>query len=143
MDTERGRLSAREEERLAQFAAAFEHVGAREYAVLTPPLDDKATRDALLVADGALGHGRRRQAVRSAIAEFLVWATHAYAKGQGLPGVTYLDHSIPGRPEDRVRFLASLERAVLAIVLWEELTDDDLGALLGPWGPFVEGAGIG
>lgn len=142
MSTGRGRLSAREEERLGRFAAAFEHVGAREYAMLASPLDDEATHSAMRLADEALGQGRRRQAVREAVAEFHGWAAHAYSKGQGLPGVTYLDHSIPGRPQDRVHFLASLERALLAVVLWDDLSDDDLGALLGPWGPFVESAGI-
>jgi hypothetical protein len=42
-----------------------------------------------------------------------------------------------------VRFLGSVERAVVALILWDELEDDDRIALLGPWAlsviPSIEG----
>jgi hypothetical protein len=44
-----------------------------------------------------------------------------------------LFQSLPDRPEDRVRFLRSVERAVVAVILWDELSDGDRDALLGPW----------
>ena len=42
------------------------------------------------------------------------------------------------RAEDRARLAASVERAVVGLILWDELPDAALGALIGRWAPFVE-----
>jgi hypothetical protein len=52
-----------------------------------------------------------------------------------------LFQSLPDRAEDRVRFLATVERAVVGLILWDELGEDDLAALLGPWSAVVEPTG--
>jgi hypothetical protein len=36
-----------------------------------------------------------------------------------------------------VRFLASLERAVVALILWDELSEESRMAMLGPWTDLV------
>ncbi len=135
-------LSAKEQERLARFAAAFERLGASDYALFASPGTDEHTRRATDAAETAIGSGPRRQAVRSAVGEFTDWAARGYAHGQGLPGTSHLQQSFPDRADDRVRFLASLEHAILAVILWEELREEELGALLGPWAEIVDQAGI-
>jgi hypothetical protein len=53
-----------------------------------------------------------------------------------------LFQSLPDRAEDRTRFLQSVERTVVALILWDELDDEDRAALVGPWAdllaPLVE-----
>ena len=43
--------------------------------------------------------------------------------------------------EDRARLAASVERAVVGLVLWDELDEKDLATLIGRWAPFVDGEG--
>ena len=64
-------------------------------------------------------------------------ATVAYARRFSLPDTILLFQSLPDRAEDRVRFLGSVERAVVGLILWEDLEPDDLAALIGPWGAYV------
>jgi len=135
-------MTAKERERLGRFAAAFERIGAGDYALFASPGTDEQARRAIGAAESVIGSGHRRRAVASAIGEFTDWAARGYAHGQGLPGTSHLQQSWPGRADDRVRFLASLEHAILAVILWEELREEELGALLGPWAEIVEQAGI-
>jgi hypothetical protein len=50
-----------------------------------------------------------------------------------------LYQSLPDRAEDRVKFLTTVERAVVGLILWEELDADERAALLGPWGALLDG----
>ncbi|HET9680774.1 MAG TPA: hypothetical protein VFP19_01960 [Candidatus Limnocylindrales bacterium] len=125
-------LRADERRRLAEFASAFDRIDASMYVSLADrgePAVAAAKADAL----GRLGDARRRQAVRSAVAAFVNEATVAYSRRMTLTDTLMLFQSLPDRAEDRVRFLASLERAVVAIILWDELSAADRDALLGPW----------
>ena len=67
----------------------------------------------------------------------------AYARRTPLTDVLFMFNSLPDRADDRVRFLASVERAVVALILWDELEDADRVALLGRWSdsvlPLIEG----
>ena len=69
----------------------------------------------------------------AAVAAFVDEATVAYSRRMTLTDTLMLFQSLPDRAEDRVRFLASLERAVVAVILWDELSASDRDALLGPW----------
>ena len=46
--------------------------------------------------------------------------------------------TLPDRAPDRMRFLESVERIVVALILWDELAEDDRDVLVGPWAGLVE-----
>ena len=126
-----------ERERLQRFAAAFERLDASSYAMFADTPDQAAVDRAQLDAIARLGSGSRRDAVRAAVRVFVDEATVAYARRFSLPDTVLLFQSLPDRAEDRVRFLASVERAIVGLILWDELEPDDLAALIGPWGAVI------
>jgi hypothetical protein len=63
--------------------------------------------------------------------------TVAYSRRPSLTDTFLLFQSLPDRGDDRVRFLASLERAVVALILWDELSEESRMAMLGPWTDLV------
>lgn len=130
-------LSDAERDRLEAFAAAFDRLDAGSYSTFTETTESAEVRDAKQRAAGLIRSGQRRDAVRAAIAAFVDAATVAYSRRTSLPDTFLLFQSLPDRAEDRVRFLASVERAVVALILWEELEDSDRVALLGPWAESV------
>jgi hypothetical protein len=126
-------LRIAERQRLDRFATVFERLDASIYTTLADVGDQPAVERAQADASARLGQGSRRQGVRAAIAAFTNEATIAYARRMSLTDTLMLFQSLPDRPEDRVRFLRSVERAVVAVILWDELSDGDRDALLGPW----------
>jgi hypothetical protein len=130
-----------ERERLRRFANAFERLDAGSYSMFAAVPDLAAVDVAQRAALVRIPAGRRRDAVRAAVKVFTDEATVAYSRRWSLPEMLLLRQSLPDRAEDRVRFLASVERAVVGLILWDELDDDDLAALLGPWSAFVQGPG--
>ncbi len=135
-------LRPRERGRLEAFAQAFDRVDASQYLSLT----DVAPSDAVLDAQGRalelIGNGPRREAVRSAVEMFVDAGSQAYSRRMSLTDTLLLFQSLPDRAEDRSRFLSTVERAIVGLILWDELEPDDLGALIGPWGGFVESLGL-
>lgn len=129
-----------ERRRLERFAAGFELVDASAYATLAEARPDEAVRRAEREALAFLGNGPRKQAVRAAVEAFTEAATRAYARRTSLPDTIMLFQSLPDRAEDRVRVLASIERAVVAVILWDELPEAERDALLGPWARVAEQA---
>jgi hypothetical protein len=133
-------LTPLERHRLERFANAFDLVDASSYMTFVdarPSADlGRAQEDVL----HALASGPRRDAVRAAVDAFVHAGTVAYSRRTSLPDTLMLFQSLPDRAEDRVRFLASLERAVVAVILWDELSEDDRQALAGPWAVRVEAA---
>lgn len=128
-------------ERLARFAADFEDIDARDYVLFaTVPEDPSALDGAMARAAAALAYGPRRDAVLAAVARFESAAALGYSQRMSLSDTFLLFNSLADRADDRVRLVASLERAVVALVLWDELDDADLGALLGPWAELTERA---
>jgi hypothetical protein len=132
-------LRPEERARLERFALAFERLDAARYAIFADIPDKAAVDRAQEAALDRVGSGRRRDAVRAAVRAFVDEATVAYARRFSLPDTILLFQSLPDRAEDRVRFLASVERAVVGLILWDDLEPDDLAALLGPWSALVEG----
>jgi hypothetical protein len=136
-------LGAAERERLEIFAAVFDRLDAGSYSTFTETVESDDVRAAKEQAVALIGSGPRRDTVRAAIGAFVDAATVAYARRLPLPDTFLLFQSLPDRAEDRVRFLGSVERAVVALILWDELEDDDRIALLGPWAlsviPSIEG----
>ena len=132
-------LTSQERGRLQQFAATFERVSAGQYPMFTEMIVTDAIRDAQARAIRLIGSGRRKAAVRAAVDAFVDEGARAYSRRMSLTDTFLLYQSLPDRAEDRVRFLATVERAVVALILWDELDPDDRGALLGPWGALVPG----
>ena len=131
-------LRSDERQRLRRFAHAFERLDAGTYAMFADVPDQAAVDEAQVEAIARIPSGRRRDAVRAAVRVFTDEATVAYSRRFSLPDVLLLRQSLADRAEDRVRFLASVERAVVGLILWDELDEDDLAALIGPWGAFTE-----
>ena len=126
-------------QRLARFADAFERLDASGYALFaTDATGDEAIAHAMAAADGAIGHDTRRAAAAEVIASFRDWAARAYSSRLVQTDTVFLFQSLADRPEDRVRFAASLERGVMGLILWDELDPDDRAALLGPWATMAE-----
>jgi hypothetical protein len=136
--TELRDLRPPERARLERFALAFERLNASSYALFTEinlsPEAEAAQGRALEV----IGTGSRRNGIRAAVDAFVDYATTAYSNRTTLTDTFLMNQSLPDRAEDRVRFLATVERAVVALILWDELDEDDQAALLGPWGAFVD-----
>jgi hypothetical protein len=136
-------LAPAERLRLDGFATLFDRLDASQYATLTETSPNEAVESAKERAGVLVGRGgRRRDAVRAAIKAFTDAATTAYAGRMSLTDTLLLFQSLPDRAEDRTRFLQSVERTVVALILWDELDDEDRAALVGPWAdllaPLVE-----
>jgi hypothetical protein len=138
-------LRPEERGRLETFAAMFDRLDANSYSTFTEISESDDVLAAKQRATALIRTGPRRDAVRAAIAAFVDAATVAYARRMSLPDTFLLFQSLPDRAEDRVRFLGSVERAVVGLILWDELADADRVALLGPWGikviPLIEPKG--
>jgi hypothetical protein len=126
-------LQPRERKRLEHFATAYERLDASQYAQFANAVESDAVDRAQTRALGLVGSGPRRVAVRAAVRAFVEEATQAYSRRMSLPDTFLLFQSLPDRAEDRVRFLGSVERAVVGLILWDDLDDDDRVALVGPW----------
>lgn len=128
-----------ERARLARFATVFERLDASRYATLTEGFDTAEVEAAKATAlDRIGGSSRRRNAVRAAVRAFTDAATVAYADRMSLPDTLLLFQSLPDRAQDRLRFLGSVERVVVGLILWDELPEDDRDVLIGPWAALVE-----
>ena len=139
IDALRG-LRPAERARLERFAEVFDRIDASAYIQLAHAGEGEAIREAQDAAIQLIGSGQRRDAVRAAVAFFVDAATIAYSRRTSLTDTFLLNQSLPDRAEDRVRFLAGVERVVVGLILRDELDDDDLAALVGRWAPLVEDA---
>jgi hypothetical protein len=133
-------LSGPARDRLARFAVAFDRLDASEYVQFADEHGDpERLRAAMEAARTVAGSGRRMAALEDATASARDAAMRAYSRRQNLADTFLLYQTVPDTTADRARFMASLERAVVALVLWEDLEPDDLDVLVGPWAEIVEG----
>jgi hypothetical protein len=132
-----------ERQRLDRFARAFDRIDASAYSQLTDIGDAAAIRAAEQAALERIGTGARRDAVRAAVAAFVDAATVAYSRRTSLTDTFLLNQSLPDRAEDRARFAATVERAVVGLILWDELEPEHRAVLLGPWGSVAEAEASG
>jgi hypothetical protein len=129
-----GSLPAAARARLERFATAFDRLDAREYILYADTTaDEERIHGALEEARRIVGSGPRRGAVADAIASARDAASRGYSRRWNLADTFLLYQTVPDNADDRARFLASLERAIVGVVLWDELPPDDLDVLLGPW----------
>jgi hypothetical protein len=131
-------LRPAERQRLEAFARAFDHLDASSYPMFS---EQVVSDDVFAAQDRALellGSRARRSAVRAAIDAFVDAGTRAYSGRMSLTDTFLLFQSLPDRAEDRVKFLTTVERAVVGLILWDELDEEDRAALVGPWGAFID-----
>ena len=127
-------------ERLDRFAEAFGRLSANEYVLYaTGSHDDPGLAAARAAVDAALASATRRAAVRTAVETFTDWAAQAYSRRLPATDTIMLYQSLPDRAEDRVRLLQGLERAVIALILWDEIPDELRETLLGAWAEMAFG----
>jgi hypothetical protein len=134
-------LTSPERARLERFAEAFERIDASSYPMFTETVETDAVQEAQDRAIELVEKGHRRDAIRAAVNAFVDEGTRAYSRRMSLTDTFLLFQSLPDRAEDRVRFLATVERAVVGLILWGELGDDDRAALIGPWAAIVDSLG--
>ena len=115
-------------------ADAFPQLNSEVYASFAAAsLDPDERREALGRVQELIGQGSRRAGVLAALAEFREFAVRAAASGLAGYESALATRSNVSSPEERVKFLASLELAVVAVVLWDEIEADERSDLLGPW----------
>ena len=126
-------LSPGARRRLDRFADAFQQLNSEVYASFAAAsLDPDERRDALARVQELIGQGSRRAGVLAALGEFREFAVRSASSLAGFESA-FATRSNSASPEERVKFLASLELAVVAVVLWDEIELDERSDLLGPW----------
>ena len=120
---------------------AFEDVDPLDYEIFA---GTTASEDELETARAAalrvVGSSSRREAVERAIQAFTGSAERAMAERSFHPILLYAGAARSPRVEDRARLLQSLERAVVAVILWDELDETERDVLLGPWARLADRA---
>ena len=91
--------------------------------------------DGAVVADGASTLVVGGEAL---LDRFVAAAEHRYAERFGFAELVGLSPGAPGTAADRVRVFQGLERAVVAVILWDHLDDETRVLLAGPWAAHVE-----
>jgi hypothetical protein len=143
-DVDLGALPPGAGERLDRFAAAFLRLDAQYYVLFaTRPDDEDRIQGAVDRADEALGSATRRDAAWAAIDAFIESAAGSYSRRLPLSDTLLLYQSVPDRAEDRVLFARNLEAALLGLIAWDALDDEDLGLLLGPFAELIERSVVG
>ena len=134
-------LRSAERDRLERFAAAFEGIDPLDYEVFAgTTASEKEIEEARAVAVQAIGSGSRRAAVERAVQAFARAAERALMERSFSPIFLYAGAGRSPRVEDRVRLVQSLERAVVAVILWDELREAEREVLLGPWARLADRA---
>ena len=137
-------LSADARARLDRFAAAFESLDSDLYTVFAASSLDPVDRLAALArVQELIGTGERRAGVLVALTEFREFAVQAATAALGGANAALMTRTNVATPEDRVRFLASLELAVVTVILWDEIEPEERDQLLGPWAEMAEQAAWG
>jgi len=105
-----------------------------------PSAPDERLQAAMDAASAALTSPTRRDATKEAVSTFVRAAQQRYAERFNVPELLGIGASRASTADDRVRVFKSLERAVVALAIWDQLGDDDRTALAGPWAELVEAA---
>lgn len=121
-------------DRLDRFADIFLSVDSAMYSAFAAASHDPDERlVALERVQELIGRGTRRAGVLAALAEFRDLAIGAATAALGGANSVLLTRTNQSSPEERLRFLASLELAVVTVILWDEIEPDEREMLLGPW----------
>ena len=134
-------LRRAERDRLEAFAAAFEDVDPLDYERFAgSTAGDDEIEAARVSAMAAIATQSRRQAVERVVASFRTASERALAQRMPAPQMLFAGFGRAPRAEDRARFQETLERAVVAVIVWDELTDEEREVLTGPWTALLHAA---
>jgi hypothetical protein len=121
-------------DRLDRFAEAFHLLDSGLYPAFAAASHDPAERlKALGRIQELIGTGARRPGVLAALTDFREFAVRAATDALGGANAVLMTRTNQSSPEERLRFLASLELAVVVVLLWDEIDEDERHDLLGPW----------
>ncbi|MBI2763647.1 MAG: hypothetical protein HYX54_07870 [Chloroflexi bacterium] len=135
------RLSPGARDRLDRFAEAFQLLDSDLYTVFAASSHDPEDRMAALArVQELIGQGPRREGVLAALSEFREFAVRSATEALGGSNAALLTRTNVATAEDRVRFLASLELAVVTVILWDEIEPEERAQFLGPWEEMAEQA---
>lgn len=127
--------------RLERFGALFDDISEGDLLLFGGPDEpDPVLAEAMRQADLALGNGALRAATKAAIQEFVHAAQVRFVDRFSITELIGIGSRSRPSANDRVRVLKSLERAVVALVVWDRLDATDQAALAGPWRELVEHA---
>ena len=128
------RLSAGSRARLDRFATAFQLLDSDLYTAFAASSHDAdERRSALERVQELIGQGSRREGVLAALVEFREFAVRSATEAMSGSNAALFTRTNVATAEDRVRFLAALELAVVVVLLWDEIDEDERHDLLGPW----------
>lgn len=121
-------------DRLDRFADAFHLLDSGLYPAFAAASHDPVERIvALDRVQVLIGDGPRRAGVIAVLGEFREFAVRSATEALGGANAVLLTRTNTASPEERLRFLASLELAVVVVLLWDEIDADEREDLLGPW----------
>ena len=131
-----------ERNRLERFATAFDGLDPLLYENFgVVPVDEDLLERARESAMGAIGPSEaRRDAARAAAKRFVDAADQAMVGRREYPTILVTGRFSSPRAVDRAGVLMSLERAVVAVIAWDDLTPDERDILLGPWASLADSA---
>ncbi len=128
------RLPLADLDRLDRFAVAFHLLDSGLYPAFAAASHDPDERTAALDrVQELIGNGPRRAGILAALGEFREFAVRSATEALGGANAVLLTRVNSSSPEERLRFLASLELAVVVVLLWDEVDPDERDELLGPW----------
>ena len=137
------RLPPEARDRLDRFAAAFQLLDSDMYpAFASASLDPDERVAALTRVQELIGDGERREGVLAALADFREFAVQSANEALSGANTAFLIRTNVASAEERVSFLASLELAVVALILWAEIEPEERSELLGPWEDMATGAAL-
>ena len=121
-------------DRLDRFAAAFQNLDTDVYTAFSAAsMDPEERHEALAHVQELIGRGPRRAGVLAALADFREYAVWSATNALGGYHSALLTRSNSASAEERVQFLASLELAVVTVILWDEIPPEERDQMLGPW----------
>jgi hypothetical protein len=134
-------LSSAERDRLERFAAVFDEIDPNEYALFGgSATSDEAAEAVREVVNRALGSPSRRAAAKQAMQAFADAAERAIASRFRVAELLLGPRGLVARPDDHVRFILALQRTVAAVIVWDQLTEEEREAVAGPWATVVDQA---
>jgi hypothetical protein len=129
--------------RLDRFARRFDAIPVTDFMLFAgPTTPDGRLQAAMDAANEAMGP-RLRNTAKGAVAEFVKAAQLRYAERFSVLELLGVGSNRASSADDRFRVFQSLERAVVALVLWNQLDDETRSALGGPWAELIEAAVAG
>ncbi|HLX34281.1 MAG TPA: hypothetical protein VKR30_03450 [Candidatus Limnocylindrales bacterium] len=133
-----GRASRR---RLERFSEGFDEIDARDLVLFAGPSEpDRELELAMERADQVLGSGRERGATKAAVQAAIHAAQVRFVEDFSVTRLIGLGTNRVLTADDRVRVFRSLERVVVALIVWDRLSGAEQAALVGPWREMVERA---